>query len=154
MKNENQQLSCILHDEAFMWYVIHRCRLGVLDLGPSKYILVLTWSWSSISTDRPFLGIWVDSENSNGLAVVRRSMDKFHVEGCARSVFFVRDACAIFIIRARYLVFVHNIYYSCAICARFMYYSCTICARFMYYSCVICARSVYLYAHLARTMFL
>jgi hypothetical protein len=35
------------------------------------------------------LDIWVDSENSNGLAFVRRPMVTFHVEDCARSVFFL-----------------------------------------------------------------
>ena len=41
-------------------------------------IVVLTWSWSSISNDTPVLCIWVNSENSNGLAVIRhRSSIRF-----------------------------------------------------------------------------
>ncbi len=94
------------------------------------------------------------SENSNGLAVVRRPMDKFRVEGCARSVFFVSDACAICTVCARSVLFVRD-FYSCAICARFVsfvhdiYYSCAIIMLFVrdiYYRvrsvrdlCAICA---------------
>ena len=86
----------------------------------------------------------------NGLAVVRRPLDKFHVEGCVRSVFFVSDACAICTVCARSVLFVRN-FYSCAICARFVsfvrdiYYSCAIFiirARSVRNSCIICAQSV------------
>ena len=85
-----------------------------------------------------------DQKFSNGLAVVRHPMDKFHVEGRARSVFFMRDACAICIIRARSLMFyVRDL----------LYFTCASCARSVSYSCAICARSVYLSALLARTMF-
>ena len=103
-----------------------------------------------------------DQKFSNGLAVVRRPMDKFHVEGCARSVFFMRDACAICTVRARSVLFVRD-FYSCAICARFVSfvrdidYSCAIFiirARSVRDSCIIRARAVHLYALLARTMFL
>ena len=34
----------------------------------------------SISNDTPFLRIWVNSENSNGLSVVRHRSDAFHVD--------------------------------------------------------------------------
>ena len=62
-------------------------------------------------------------------------MDKFHLEGCARSVFFVRDACAIcdvharsVFIRARFLfvrdlfLFMRDFYSWCEIC----FYLCAI----------------------------
>ena len=76
------------------------------------------------------------------------------MEGCARSVFFVRDACAICTVCARSVLFVRD-FYSCVICARFVsfvhdiYYSCAIIMLFVrdiYYRvrsvrdlCAICA---------------
>ena len=41
------------------------------------------------------------------------------MEGCARSVFFVRNACAKCTVRARSVLFVRE-FYLCAICVRFV----------------------------------
>ncbi len=53
------------------------------------------------------------------------------MEGCARSVFFVCDACVICTVRAQSVLFVHD-FYSCTICAQFVSF-----VRDIYYSCVI-----------------
>ena len=101
-----------------------------LNLISVKYILVLTWSRSSISTDKTFLGIWVDLGNMNGLAIVSNGCAPHG--RCARTVFYVRILC---IFRAR------SAYFMSMICAWSVYY----------FSCVICLRSVYfLFSSCAR----
>ena len=78
-----------------------------------------------------------DQKFSNGLAIICRLMDKFHVEGCAQSVFFMRDACTICIICVQFVMFyMHNLlYFTCAIC-------CTLRAQSVRDLCLIHAQSV------------
>ena len=104
-ESENQQLSCISHDKPFLWYVFHRCIL--VGLGPSKYILVLTWSWSSISNDTPFcVSGWIREIRTVWLLSVIHQMHSTWISQ-AQSVFL------------------------CAICVCFVYSRNTvICAQF------------------------
>ena len=58
----------------------------LFGLGPSKYILALSWSWSSMSNDAPFCvsgwirKLWTICPSIISLSIVGRPSDVFHVD--------------------------------------------------------------------------
>ena len=85
--------------ESGMFCTDTRCNTSVVQL---NWYIFLTWIFGrgSFFQDQKFL---------NGLAIVRCPMAMFHVEGRVQSVFFVRDSCAICIIRARSVLLVRGL---------------------------------------------